>query len=433
MKDLLVRVAIGGMLMVCGLICVAMPAQVYSFILDLTVVYCLLNCVYLAYMYSKEKKKADLLFSVLSFFFVIVLKEYTHFPEWIIRVTFGAYCLVCALAMLVQYVLHVINHIPGKIGFLFLTLLYALLGGFLLFNPEFETGLLMRFFGLYFVVLGIQYLHDAWESVQPEVRYRWKRHIRIMLPPVLCVFFPDWAIRSVNKYLSEGKTPELYDRKMDESTPLKVMVHVGPEGFQKVGHICFAYKDVVYSYGNYDVTSFRFNQTIGDGAFFNVPLEKYIPNAMRAKKNSIFEYGIHLEEEQIEEVERQLDLLERRAYRWYTKIEQEDGYDNFAAYRHDYPSRLHYRTGAKFYKLKKGKFKTYWVLGDNCAAFIDIILGQLGSDVLSVRGIITPGTYYDFLETEYGKRGSPIVYRTIHPWNDQLAHDYREKSRKFFA
>ena len=36
MKDLLVRVAIGGMLMVCGLICVAMPAQVYSFILDLT-------------------------------------------------------------------------------------------------------------------------------------------------------------------------------------------------------------------------------------------------------------------------------------------------------------------------------------------------------------------------------------------------------------
>ena len=57
MKDLLVRVAIGGMLMVCGLICVAMPAQVYSFILDLTVVYCLLNCVYLAYMYSKEKKK----------------------------------------------------------------------------------------------------------------------------------------------------------------------------------------------------------------------------------------------------------------------------------------------------------------------------------------------------------------------------------------
>ncbi|WP_305153086.1 hypothetical protein, partial [uncultured Dubosiella sp.] len=56
MKDLLVRVAIGGMLMVCGLICVAMPAQVYSFILDLTVVYCLLNCVYLAYMYSKEKK-----------------------------------------------------------------------------------------------------------------------------------------------------------------------------------------------------------------------------------------------------------------------------------------------------------------------------------------------------------------------------------------
>lgn len=65
------------------------------------------------------------------------------------------------------------------------------------------------------------------------------------------------------------------------------MVHVGPNGIQKVGHITFSYKGIVYSYGNYDEESFRLNQTIGDGVFFTVPFEYYIPNMMSAENNSI--------------------------------------------------------------------------------------------------------------------------------------------------
>lgn len=426
MKDLLLRLGLGFVLIVGGSICVFIPHRVFSLILDLTIVYCLVNCMYLAYMYGKEKKRIDLLFSLLSFAFVVFLKEYVHFPEWIIRVMFGIYCLICGMAMLVQWGLRILNGSKHKLGLLIMASLYTLLGGFLLLTPNFDTDLLMQFFGLYFIVLGIQYLHDAWDSVQSEVHYQWKRKIRVMLPPFLCVFLPDWAIGSINKYLAEGKSPDLFDMKLDDSTPLKVMVHIGPEGLQKVGHICFAYEDVVYSYGNYDTDSFRLNQTLGDGTYFNVPLEKYIPNAMRVENNSIFEYGIHLTKDQRSEVEKRIKELEDRSYRWYCKIEKEEGYDDFDSYRIDYPSRLHYRTGAKFYKLKRGKFKTYWVLGDNCASFIDMILGVLGSDVLSIRGIITPGTYFEFLETEYQKKGSPIVYRTVHPWNKQLAQNYEE-------
>ena len=99
-------------------------------------------------------------------------------------------------------------------------------------------------------------------------------------------------------------------------------------------------------------------------------------------------------------------------------------------YAEDYPCRLHYRTGAKFYKIKQGKFKTYWVCGDNCASFIDWILGQLGSDVLSIRGIITPGSYFEFLETEYMKKSSPVVYRKVHPWNEELAKMYTGSYKK---
>ena len=61
--------------------------------------------------------------------------------------------------------------------------------------------------------------------------------------------------------------------------------------FKKLVTLHFSYKGIVYSYGNYDEESFRLNQTIGDGVFFTVPFEYYIPNMMSAENNSIFEYG----------------------------------------------------------------------------------------------------------------------------------------------
>ena len=85
-----------------------------------------------------------------------------------------------------------------------------------------------------------------------------------------------------------------------------------------------------------------------------------------------------------------------------------------------YTSRLHYRTGAKLYKVKGGKFHIYWALGDTCASFTDLVLGTLGADVLSIRGIISPGTYLDWLQKEYLKKNSPIVFRRIYKeWDNE--------------
>lgn len=135
---------------------------------------------------------------------------------------------------------------------------------------------------------------------------------------------------------------------------------------------------------------------------------------MEVEQNTIFEYGIALNEEQREVLEAQVQEFENNSYRWYSKIEREDGYNRFDTYKEDYPSRLHYKTGAKLYKFKQGKFKTYWALGDNCALFTDRILGCLGADILSIRGIISPGTYLEWLQNEYLKKNSPIITRTLY-------------------
>ena len=412
--DVAMNFVIGTLLIIAGAIMVWIPNRVFAWILSVSILFLLINGCALLFRFVKQKKNKDFFFSILSFAFMFFLMNFHYLTQWILRVNFGGYCILCGTACFIQLVIDKIDHLKGKfLNFIF-TIIYIFFGFYLLLNPDFHTDLLMQAFGIYFIILGFRYLGDGYEGINPLTKYKWKRKVRITLPAFLCALVPDVALTSINRYLEDGKPEDLNTYKKDEIVRLKVIVHVGPKGFQKVGHICFAFDNIVYSYGNYDSDSFRLNQTIGDGTFFTVPLEKYIPNMITAENNSIFEYGIYTTPDQNEAIEKQIQKIKENGYRWYSRIEKADGYDRFNEFEMDYPSRLHFRTGAKLYKVKRGKFHIYWALGDNCASFTDLVLGTLGADVLSVRGIISPGTYLDWLQKEYLKKNSPIVFRQIY-------------------
>lgn len=412
--DVAMNFVIGTLLIIAGDIMVWIPNRVFAWILSVSILFLLINGCVLLFRFVKQKRNKDFFFSILSFAFMFFLMNFRYLPQWILRVNFGGYCILCGTACFIQLVIDKINHLKGKFLNSIFTFIYIFFGFYLLLNPDFHTDLLMRAFGIYFVILGFRYLGDGYEGINPLTKYKWKRKVRITLPAFLCALVPDAALTSINRYLEDGKPEDLNTYEKDKIVRLKVIVHVGPKGFQKVGHICFAFDNIVYSYGNYDSDSFRLNQTIGDGTFFTVPLEKYIPNMITAENNSIFEYGIYTTPDQNEAIEKQIQKIKENGYRWYSRIEKADGYDRFNEFEMDYPSRLHYRTGAKFYKVKRGKFHIYWALGDNCASFTDLVLGTLGADVLSMRGIISPGTYLDWLQKEYLKKNSPIVFCQIY-------------------
>lgn len=412
--DVAMNFVIGTLLIIAGAIMVWIPNRVFAWILSVSILFLLINGCVLLFRFVKQKRNKDFFFSILSFAFMFFLMNFRYLPQWILRVNFGGYCILCGTACFIQLVIDKINHLKGKFLNSIFTFIYIFFGFYLLLNPDFHTDLLMRAFGIYFVILGFRYLGDGYEGINPLTKYKWKRKVRITLPAFLCALVPAAALTSINRYLEDGKPEDLNTYEKDKIVRLKVIVHVGPKGFQKVGHICFAFDNIVYSYGNYDSDSFRLNQTIGGGTFFTVPLEKYIPNMITAENNSIFEYGIYTTPDQNEAIEKQIQKIKENGYRWYSRIEKADGYDRFNEFEMDYPSRLHYRTGAKFYKVKRGKFHIYWALGDNCASFTDLVLGTLGADVLSMRDIISPGTYLDWLQKEYLKKNSPIVFRQIY-------------------
>ena len=60
------------------------------------------------------------------------------------------------------------------------------------------------------------------------------------------------------------------------------------------------------------------------------------------------------------------------------------------------------------------KYHTYFVMGVNCCHFVDEIVGESGMDILSINGIITPGTYYDYLNKELKRGNSNVVSMSVY-------------------
>lgn len=405
-----------------GLVCMLLPVQTFEIMLGFV---CLLlmvygGCLLFTSFFHKQSRRSELIFGLLAIGFAAVLLFNAQLPEWIIRVTFGWYCFGVAICLFVQICIHYSNHVKIRLSSVLFCIIYALLSAVLLFTRIVNSEMLFRLFGIYFLLLagrmfiGLINVHNT--------SYSWKRRFHIGLPMVLGTLLPDAALKKINEKVRNGESVELDSIKKDTPAKLKAIVHIGEDGFQKVGHFTFSWKGMVYSYGNYDAQSERFFTMIGDGVYFTVPEELYFPNLVKHEHNTLFEYTIQTTPEQDEKIEQQLKELHDRSIRWYCQYERMGIAGKLKAWMEkDYPSRLHYRTGAKFYKLKRGSFKTYWVAGDNCVLFSDVILGSVGAGVLSLRGIVTPGSYYDYLEGEYQKENSPVIERKIHnlPKNQQ--------------
>lgn len=370
--------------------------------------------------------------SLLSMVASIILIWYQGVPQWLMVVLFGGYMLVYATACLMQWWLYRLDHVKGRLLLFFTAIVLYVVGGIFLLSPSLTMDDMLILFGIYFILLGITYLRDSFESLSSKTKSKVKRKIRITLPAIVCAVIPAKTLNDINAYLKDNEDYEYDDHSQEETPDLEVYVHVTDNGFGLLGHMDIGFEGTLISYGNYDVESYRLNSVIGDGVFFLSPIASTIENYLSVEKNNLFVYGLKLSEEQKDEIRQTINRIVAQGYRWHTKIERENGFDHPQDYQEDYPSRLVYKTGAKFYKFRSGRFKTYFALGSNCVLLADSIIGRLGTDVLSMRGIITPGTYLDYLDKEYHKKGSMVVTRRFYPCleNEQKASVQKRIKKK---
>ena len=196
--------------------------------------------------------------------------------------------------------------------------------------------------------------------------------------------------------------------KSGKTAELEIFVHTAETSlFSAIGHVDICYQGRVISYGNYDPSSETLFGMVGDGVLYFCDRDKYIDLCKRESQKTLFGYGIDLTPEMEKAVQKKLAELKQLTIPWEPsadKIMTGDGKEDYT-----YAYKIRHETDGELYKFIKSKFKSYFVLSTNCVLLADTIVGQAGTDILSPKGFIAPGTYQAYLNREFEKPNSIVV------------------------
>ncbi len=333
----------------------------------------------------------DFLVSILPIFLLItiLLEGITNLVSWYLYRKDG-----------IKHRFHLL--VEGGISIIFLVVL--------IFYPNFRITITYIIFGIYFVVQAALLYYTLFTSLQPARAQQVKKKVRVALPVFFASLLPYKVLGEINDALgNKEESMEIIDRKSDLPVGVEVLVHMSEKGFARTGHIDIIYNDMVLSYGSYDYSTVQFNSAIGDGVIFVAPKAEYIPFVKVRSNKTLIGFGIYLSDKEKENLEVKIKETLANTIKWEPISQRDPSSD-----AHDYASDLYRATKACFYKVKEGKYKTYFVLNTNCVALADSLLGASGIDLISMSGIITPGSYLDYLEANYEINGTAIVTRTIY-------------------
>ena len=271
--------------------------------------------------------------------------------------------------------------------------------------------------GAYFFLYGLSNIRDGFLFEGEIGKNHLKRRIRISLPIVLAALIPARTLAKINKFMLENADEEedihLGIVKSGKTAELEIFVHTAETSlFSAIGHVDICYQGRVISYGNYDPSSETLFGMVGDGVLYFCDRDKYIDLCKRESQKTLFGYGIDLTPEMEKAVQKKLAELKQLTIPWEPsadKITTGDGKEDYT-----YAYKIRHETDGELYKFIKSKFKSYFVLSTNCVLLADTIVGQAGTDILSPKGFIAPGTYQAYLNREFEKPNSIVVSKHVY-------------------
>ncbi len=364
---------------------------------------------------KEEQNKKNISFSSCLFHFTIclILSVLPNFSLGIIPFIFATYLITIGVTQLIMFLLSIRNKTSLNFKCLFLGLIYFVIAIPILLSPVTRIDTFLICLSIYMILLGISYIYNSIVDIIPiRTKNKIKRRIRITLPKIIEAIIPYSVMKEINKSL-EIKNTYNYTRYKKEQTPdINILIHTSTRGFNRMGHIDIYFNNLVLSYGNYDEGSRFCGEFFGDGVIFTTNKKnEYINFCIDNSKKTIFDFGVVLTNKQKEKVKEKINKLLLNTYSWNHRLDKK--YNNGKSYA----AKLYKRTQANFYKAKKGKYKTYFVIGTNCCFLADDIIGAVGMDILSINGIITPGTYYDYLNRLFNQKNSNVISKEIYNYN----------------
>ena len=341
----------------------------------------------------------------------------TDVPIYILALVIGVYQIFHASINLVTYVLYRKNKIRPRFRLLLDGLVLVFLGGTSLLSSTGNSVFQLFVLGAYFFLYGLSNIRDGFLFEGEIGKTHLKRRIRITLPSVIAALIPARTLAKINKFMQENADERedihLGMVKSGKTAELEIFVHTAETSlFSAIGHVDICYQGRVISYGNYDPSSETLFGMVGDGVLYFCDRDKYIDLCKRESQKTLFGYGIDLTPEMEKAVQKKLAELKQLTIPWEPsadKIMTGDGKEDYT-----YAYKIRHETDGELYKFIKSKFKSYFVLSTNCVLLADTIVGQAGTDILSPKGFIAPGTYQAYLDREFEKPNSIVVSKHVY-------------------
>ena len=351
----------------------------------------------------------------------IFMLLFPQLPLTIIPIAFSIYTLLYAVVKFIYYLVLKRANLKSRFKELAFSIFFIIVSFIFLFYPVERLNIFIMMIGIYCIVLGLSMIYEFFiDFLSNSTKLKIKRKIKMTVPVFLDAFFPKRSLKKIDKYFDSILSEE---NDVDNDEYLKILIHLSNYSVNQFGHIDIILDKKIYSYGNYDRKTRKLFSGLGDGVLFVTDKkEKYIDFCLKNNRETIVEYGIQITDKQREKVRNKIDYIMNDTIEWYPPVKE-----NRKIKKLYYSDKLYKATKAKFYKFKSIEFKTFFIVGVNCTYFINTILQGIFQK-LKVIGVLSPGTYYEYLEANYKKKNSNVKFRKI--YKEVNSGDVNDKDKK---
>ncbi|MGI6108938.1 MAG: hypothetical protein ACOYB8_03735 [Eubacteriaceae bacterium] len=340
------------------------------------------------------------------------------------RIVCGSLGLVIALLVMLNVIREKYDGVPFAWD-LFASLTYTTLSIVLLFSPD-GSRLATILTGIYLMLFSIDIFFDCIVSLF-RLHPHLKRRFSMSFPTIIASFLPN-GFYSESLMLAQkdpGKLVQLEKKDPGKEPDLIVYVHTRAGLQPGFGHCDLCFENKVYSYGEYDLTTYLLHGFFAAGVLGLIPPQKQIEFALKHSKKILIAYGLTLDPEHKTAVREKIRQIQSQTYPWKTdaQLAQEGKLHKSPESCTDIASLMYLQEGTTFSKFRHGsEYETYNGTGMNCAEFVNDIVSQSGIELFKFDGLITPGTYLEYLDTLYTIGGSIVTDRRLYRMQSDRIH-----------
>lgn len=366
--------------------------------------------------FKKYKFIDTLIKTTINVIFGISIMFFSKYIITSFTLIFALYTLLISIVNIISYVIYVENNIKGKLNVFINAITSLIFTVILLINPTLNIKYVLIILSIYLMLYGLKNIINFIFQILPKkITNKIKARIDFPIPLLIAMFIPKALLKEINEILKVDKEKKFDYKKNDLKPKLFVIIHLAKSGSASFGHIEVSYNGKIYSYGNYNKHSRHLFDAIGDGIILVADKEKYIDYCINNKKRYLIEFGIVLTEKEEKQIEKRINkLITENTEPFYSDLElYEKGkimYDDF----NDMSSEIYKYANGKYYRITKGKNKIFFVLKNNCAQVAEQILKGNGKRIIKLNGIISPGTYYDYLNQAFLMKNSNVVTKKVY-------------------